>query len=41
MRIIGSNAAIASRVARSEVVIARLFYGGRDYERILRSAPEV
>lgn len=42
LRIIGfeRRAAIAFRVARSEVAIVRIFYGGRDYERILRSAPE-
>lgn len=42
LRIIGfeRRAVIAFRVVRSEVVIVRIFYGGRDYERILRSAPE-
>ncbi|HSC19852.1 MAG TPA: type II toxin-antitoxin system RelE/ParE family toxin [Rhizomicrobium sp.] len=42
LRIIGfeRRAVIAFRVLRSEVVIVRIFYGGRDYERILRSAPE-
>jgi len=42
LRIVGfeRRAAIAFRVVRSEVVIVRIFYGGRDYERILRSAPE-
>jgi toxin ParE1/3/4 len=40
LRIIGfeRRAAIAFRVMRSEVVIVRIFYGGRDYERILRNA---
>ena len=43
LRIIGfeRRAVIAFRVLRSKVVIVRIFYGGRDYERILRSAPEV
>jgi toxin ParE1/3/4 len=42
VRIIGfeRRAVIVFRVVRSEVVIVRVFYGGRDYERILRSAPE-
>ncbi|HYC14207.1 MAG TPA: type II toxin-antitoxin system RelE/ParE family toxin [Stellaceae bacterium] len=30
------RATIAFRVAASEVVIVRIFYGGRDYERRLR-----
>ena len=43
LRIIGfeHRAVIAFRVLRSEVVIVRIFYGGRDYERVLRSTPEV
>lgn len=43
LRIVGfeRRAVIAFRVKRSEVVIVRIFYGGRDYERILRSVPEV
>jgi toxin ParE1/3/4 len=42
LRIIGfeRRAVIAFRVTRSEVVIVRIFYGGRDYERILRSTPD-
>lgn len=40
LRVIGfeRRAVIAFRVVRSEVVIVRVFYGGRDYERILRSS---
>jgi hypothetical protein len=34
------RAAVAFRVVRLEVVVVRTFYGGRDYERILRSATE-
>jgi len=39
LRIVGFErcAAIAFQVKRSEVVIVRIFYGGRDYERILRN----
>lgn len=42
LRIMGfeRRAAIAFRVTGSAVVIVRIFYGGRDYERILRHAPE-
>ncbi len=28
--------AIVFRIARAEVVIVRIFYGGQDYERALR-----
>jgi toxin ParE1/3/4 len=35
------RAAIAFRVARSDIVMVRIFYGGRDYEPVPRSAPEV
>lgn len=39
MRIIGfeRRAVIIFRVAGPEVVIVRIFYGGRDHERILRA----
>jgi toxin ParE1/3/4 len=42
LRIIGfeRRAVIAFRVVRSEVEIVRIFYGGRDYERILRGGAE-
>ncbi|MBV8799585.1 MAG: type II toxin-antitoxin system RelE/ParE family toxin [Alphaproteobacteria bacterium] len=42
LRIVGfeRRAAIAFQVKRSEVVILRTFYGGRDYERILRDSPD-
>ncbi len=42
LRIIGfeRRAVIVFRVMRSEVVIVRILYGGRDYERILRSDRE-
>jgi toxin ParE1/3/4 len=42
LRIIGfeRRAAIAFHVERSEVVIVRIFYGGRDYERILGNLTE-
>jgi toxin ParE1/3/4 len=42
LRVIGfeRRAAIVFRVMRSEVVIVRIFYGGRDYERILRGTLE-
>jgi len=42
LRIVGfeRRAVIAFCVVPSEVVIVRIFYGGRDYEHILRSAPE-
>lgn len=42
LRVIGfeRRAAIVFRVARSEVMVVRIFYGGRDYERVLRNAPE-
>lgn len=41
LRIIGfeRRAVIVFLVERSEVTIVRVFYGGRDYERILRNAP--
>jgi len=32
------RATIAFRVMRTEVVIVRIFYGGQDYEPVLRSA---
>jgi toxin ParE1/3/4 len=40
LRIVGfeRRAVIAFRAVRSEVAIVRIFYGGRDYERILLSA---
>lgn len=42
LRIIGfeRRAVIAFRVRKSEVEILRIFYGGRDYERIMRELPE-
>lgn len=42
LRIIGfeRRATIVFRVMQSEVVIVRIFYGGRDYERILLNAGE-
>lgn len=30
------RATIAFRVTKAEVIIARIFYGGQDYERVLR-----
>lgn len=40
LRIMGfeRRAAIVFRVRKAAVVIVRIFYGGRNYERILRSA---
>jgi len=42
LRVIGfeRRAAIAFRIVGNEVVIVRIFYGGRDYERILRESEE-
>jgi toxin ParE1/3/4 len=34
------RATIVFRVLKSEVVIVRVFYGGRDFERHLRDRPE-
>jgi toxin ParE1/3/4 len=34
------RATIVFQVKRAEVVIVRIFYGGRDYERALRDATE-
>jgi toxin ParE1/3/4 len=34
------RATIVFQVKKSEVVIVRIFYGGRDYERIMRREPE-
>jgi toxin ParE1/3/4 len=34
------SATIAFRVVRREVVIVRVFYGGRDFERIMRDRDE-
>lgn len=42
LRVIGfeRRATIVFRVTASQVIIVRIFYSGRDYERILRSAPD-
>ena len=41
LRVMGfeRRATIVFQIVGTEVIIARVFYGGRDYERILRGEP--
>lgn len=43
LRVLGfeRRVTIVFRVMPREVAIVRIFYGGRDYERILRDSPEI